>query len=184
VTTGGVSRDPANPFVRRTAIQAEASAFSIFDPSADVVYIGAVIDGNSVADQSFRPILANRAPLDITIDLTSIRGSPTATIADPTRYSNAQQAVRSIISQGVSAAIPAGATQELCAQFRFATDGTCRLDVGSGFGSLSSAGAVTFGNATLRLGAHAVGNEGHIGLERVLVLRGSFTLAECQAVDW
>lgn len=82
-----------------------------------------------------------------------------------------------------STAIPAGATQEVCAQFRFATDGKCRLDVGSGFGSLSSAAAdTTFQNSTLRLGSYSVGSELDGAISVLRVAYGLRTLAEMQAL--
>lgn len=87
--------------------------------------------------------------------------------------------------QTATAAVPAGDPLELCAQYRFATDGKCRLDVGSGFGSLSLAGNTAFTTQVLRVGCLvATLNELGGAVERLLVARGSFTLAECQAVQW
>lgn len=92
-------------------------------------------------------------------------------------------------SAGLS--IAAGATQEVCAQVRnWATGPEVRLDVnsGAGFSSWSSAGTPVsggFGGNRLLLGGSAVaGDEFGGGINRLLVARGLFTLAEMQAVDW
>lgn len=85
--------------------------------------------------------------------------------------------------QTVTASIPAGSTQELCAQFRFTTDGKCRLDVGSGFGALSSVATnLTFANQNSQVGHWQNANQSLDGaIEQLLVCRGLFTLAEMQA---
>ncbi|MBU0927177.1 MAG: thiol-activated cytolysin family protein [Spirochaetes bacterium] len=99
-------RSMSTPFVRKAAVKAESSAFSIFNPKSDVVFIGAIVDGKSIADETFKPILASRAPMDITIDLPTIKGSPTVTIADPSKYSAAQQAIKKLVNAGTDGTIP------------------------------------------------------------------------------
>lgn len=99
-------RSKENPFEKRAIVKAESSAFSIFNPRSDVVFIGSIIDGTSVADETFKPILASRAPLDITIDLANIKGDATVRIDDPAKYSNAQQAIKRLVNQGTTDTIP------------------------------------------------------------------------------
>jgi len=90
--------------------------------------------------------------------------------------------------QGVTQAIPGGATLDLCAQFAdVLTAAKVRLDVGSGFGSYSSVtGAIpVFTGNLLGLGcaAHASSTAG-APILKLLLCRGAFTLAEMQAVPW
>lgn len=77
--------------------------------------------------------------------------------------------------------IPAGAI-EVCAQVRnITTGGDVRLDVGSGFGSYSSAASAFSAWAS---NVATVGSGWGGGIHKLLVARGLFTLAEMQAVDW
>ncbi len=93
-------------FAKKAVVKAESSAFSIFNPRSDVVYIGAIVDGKSVADETFKPILASRAPLKITIDLANIKGEASTVISDPGRYSESQAAIKRIVNQGTTDTIP------------------------------------------------------------------------------
>lgn len=106
LTTKAEPRTMENPFSQKIMVKAESSDFNIFNPKSDVVYIGAIIDGDSVADETFKPILADRAPMDITIDLANIKGNATVTIPNPAKYSNAQQAIKQLVNQGTSDTIP------------------------------------------------------------------------------
>jgi len=83
----------------------------------------------------------------------------------------------------VTQALPAGTTLSLCAQFvSVTTGGTVRLDVGSGFGSASSAAtAVTAWTSLTIKPGNSTGEALNGLLLDLIVLRGSYTLAECQA---
>jgi len=136
-------------FSKKATIKSESSAFSIFNPRSDVVYIGAIVDGRSIADETFKPITAARNPMDITIDLPTIKGSATARIADPSRYSNAQQAIRQLVNQGTSGTIPVRADYRF-QEIQSTEMLSLALGVGVGKGDLSINSQTNFDKETSR----------------------------------
>ena len=44
------------------------------DPTSDVIYPGSILDGNSVAEGSYRQIVLERGPLTISTDFPNIVG--------------------------------------------------------------------------------------------------------------
>lgn len=81
--------------------------------------------------------------------------------------------------------IPAGSALEVCCQFaNWGTAPISRIDVGDGSGFTASAtGSATaaFGAQTLLVGSVSAGTELNGAIERLLIARGLFTLAEMQA---
>jgi hypothetical protein len=89
--------------------------------------------------------------------------------------------------QQASQAIPAGATIDFAVKVRnWSTGASAALDVGSGYGAFSAtiAAVTAFSNQTLRIGAISATDVLDGALNRLLVARGLFTLAEMQAVAW
>lgn len=79
--------------------------------------------------------------------------------------------------------LPAGATISLAAQLTAPPADTTRLDVGSGYGSYSSAnvGSTAWTSNLIYVGGSSVGDELNGLLLDLIILRGSFTLAEAAA---
>lgn len=68
----------------------------VLDPTTDVIYPGAILDGNSVAEGSYRQILAKRAPLDLSTNLQFFDGECKRTVENPT-LSNIRSAVKGML---------------------------------------------------------------------------------------
>lgn len=89
-------------------------------------------------------------------------------------------------TQAVTQSIPNPSMFDICAQFQnVATAATVRLDVGSGFGSVSSsAGAVSaWAGSTLYLGNTSAGNlASDTGIRRIVIAPGARTLAELKGM--
>jgi hypothetical protein len=109
-------------------------------------------------------------------------------------FGSASRVITAQFNSGTTVAasqnVPAGSVLEICAQFAsLDSAGTCKLDVGAGFGAASTAASTAlsaWGSNNLRLGAMQGGTDrGLYGIiNRLLICRGLFTLAECQAVTW
>lgn len=55
----------------------------ILDPTTDVIFLGNILEGNSVTNGSYRPIALERAPLTISTDFMNLDGLITRTIEKP-----------------------------------------------------------------------------------------------------
>jgi len=118
-TTGSVSevtiketdkgREANDPLRKKVALSSEASDMNIFNPKSDVIYIGSLIDGQSIADGTYRPIPGARSPLTVSIDLGNINGDASVVIPDPSRASSVQNSVNRLVSQGTSGSMAARA---------------------------------------------------------------------------
>jgi hypothetical protein len=98
-----------NPLQAKVKVVNQFDEMTLFDPGSDVIYIGALIDGKSIADGTWRPITADRAPMTFSIDLANINGRNEAVVEDPTRLSNVQNAINALLAQGARGSVPADA---------------------------------------------------------------------------
>ena len=76
------------------------------DPGSDVVWPGAVLQGQSVLQGDYVPLIGKRAPLTFSISLENIQGKRFATVDTP-RLSSIRQAVGEILSQNLTGSTPA-----------------------------------------------------------------------------
>jgi hypothetical protein len=91
------------------------------------------------------------------------------------------------VLQQATQAIPAGATIDFAAKVRnWSTGASVALDVGAGYGGFTAtvAAVTAFSDQTLRIGAISATDVLDGSLNRLLVARGLFTLADMQAVRW
>jgi len=92
-----------------TALYRAAPEFNevlALDPSSDVIWPGAVIQGESARDGDYVPLAGKRAPLTLSISLENIQGKRVATIESP-RLSSVRQAVGEILAQDLTGSTPA-----------------------------------------------------------------------------
>lgn len=68
----------------------------LMDPSSDVIYAGSILEGNSVANGSYRQIVLERAPLTISTDFPNLEGSVIRTIDDP-KLSSVTQSIKEMM---------------------------------------------------------------------------------------
>lgn len=88
-------------------------------------------------------------------------------------------------SRSATAALPAGAVIEVCAKFQnVTTGGTVSLDVGSGYGSASTAtGAISaWGSSTFQLGNAGTLTQADCGIRRLLIASGARTMAQMRGL--
>ncbi len=76
------------------------------DPTTDVIYPGAIIDGETVLTGAYMPVTAKRAPLTFSISLPFTTGSVARTVENPT-LSNIRQAMAEIHSEIFNGSSPA-----------------------------------------------------------------------------
>jgi thiol-activated cytolysin len=83
-----------------------------FDPQGDVIYPGALLDGNSIASGSYRPLIGDRAPLNISISGVHLKGTVKTTIDSPS-LSSVRQGIHDLLQQAVIGVTAANMTYEL-----------------------------------------------------------------------
>jgi thiol-activated cytolysin len=76
------------------------------DPSSDVVWPGAVLQGESVLSGDYVPLSGKRSPVTFSISLENIQGKRFATVDNP-RLSSIRQAVGEMLSQSITGSTPA-----------------------------------------------------------------------------
>jgi thiol-activated cytolysin len=76
------------------------------DPSSDVIFPGAMLEGNSIPTGEYIPINVDRAPITLSISLQNLSGSPIIEIQDP-KLSTVREGIKSILDQDVVSATPA-----------------------------------------------------------------------------
>ncbi|GEM_PF-7087588 len=81
------------------------SEMMFLDPYKDVLYAGALLNGQSVVDGSYTLCNLKRKPITLTVNLPS-EGDISTTIKDP-KYSTIQTALKDIFDQGLSSEVPA-----------------------------------------------------------------------------
>jgi thiol-activated cytolysin len=79
---------------------------TLMDPTTDVIFPGAMINGESIPSGEYIPIIADRAPINISVSLQNIVGSPFRTIENP-NLSSVRAAIHDIFNADVNGATPA-----------------------------------------------------------------------------
>ncbi|MGK7393269.1 MAG: thiol-activated cytolysin family protein [Candidatus Cyclobacteriaceae bacterium M3_2C_046] len=71
------------------------------DPTTDVIFPGALLQGSSIPTGEYIPIVSDRAPITLSASLTNINGSPVVTVTDPS-LSTVREGVKSILDQEIT----------------------------------------------------------------------------------
>ena len=82
------------------------------DPTTDVIYPGALIQGSSIPTGEYIPITTSRDPITLSISLQNLSGSPVVEIKDP-KLSTVREGIKSIMDQEVVSSTPAKISFEL-----------------------------------------------------------------------
>ncbi|WP_340201432.1 thiol-activated cytolysin family protein [Ascidiimonas sp. W6] len=82
------------------------------DPTTDVIFPGALLDGASVTTGEYKPISVNRAPIALSASLTNISGSPVIKIEDP-KLSTVREGIKSLLDQEVTGSTVASVNFEI-----------------------------------------------------------------------
>ena len=82
------------------------------DPTSDVIYPGAMLEGNSIPTGEYIPINTDRAPITLSISLQNLSGSPVVEIEDP-KLSTVRTGIKSILDQDVVSSTPAKISYEI-----------------------------------------------------------------------
>lgn len=93
-----------------------SEAFSevlLMDPTSDVIYPGSILEGNSVAEGSYRQIVLERGPLTISTDFPNIVGEVVRTVEKPSLSSLTQTMKEMMYDSGVDGATPAACSFEI-----------------------------------------------------------------------
>lgn len=84
---GGSTEEVKGDYVCRVQKKQVTEVFNnnlLLDPTTDVIWPGAIVDGSSIASGQYRPITDKRAPLTFSISLENIAGSASKTVQSPT----------------------------------------------------------------------------------------------------
>lgn len=104
------STDESTPgYVTIAKTYSHAPGFSeqfSFNPASDVIYPGALLQGESIASGQYTPVTGKRGSTTISISLMNLGGSVAATVTN-TSLSTVRQAINGILSQEASGATPA-----------------------------------------------------------------------------
>ena len=73
------------------------SELVLLDPTSDVIYVGSILDGQSVDDGSYTPIVLPRASMKISTNFENLSGSGTAVVDEPS-LSSVREAIKSMVS--------------------------------------------------------------------------------------
>lgn len=76
------------------------------DPTSDVIFPGAMLEGNSIPTGEYIPITTDRAPITLSVSLQNLSGSPVVEIDDP-KLSTVREGIKSILDQEVVSSTPA-----------------------------------------------------------------------------
>lgn len=82
------------------------------NPTSDILWPGALIDGNTIDTGDYVPIVAARKPLTISVSLVNIAGDKSKTVDNP-KLSTMREAIAQILDQEVTGATPARVTFEI-----------------------------------------------------------------------
>lgn len=85
----------------------------LMDPTSDVIYPGSILEGNSVAEGSYRQIVLERGPLAISTDFPNIVGDVVRTVEKPSLSSLTQTMKEMMYDSGVDGATPAACSFEI-----------------------------------------------------------------------
>ena len=85
----------------------------LMDPTSDVIYPGSILEGNSVAEGSYRQIVLERGPLTVSTDFPNIVGEVVRTVEKPSLSSLTQTMKEMMYDSGVDGATPAACSFEI-----------------------------------------------------------------------
>lgn len=68
----------------------------LLDPTSNIIYPGSILEGNSVAEGSYRQIVLDRAPLELSTNLQNFSGTNSRTVDNPT-LSSIRAAIKDMI---------------------------------------------------------------------------------------
>ncbi len=94
------------------AVAAKFDENIALNPTSDILWPGAIIDGASLATGAYVPIVVPRAPLTLSISLVNIAGAKSRTVQDP-KLSTVRNAMADLLSQEVTGATDARVTFEI-----------------------------------------------------------------------
>lgn len=100
------------PFVvtsRKYEMAAEFNEQLALDPTSDVIWVGALIDAETIPTGQYTPITAKRAPITISISLEHIDGNKSKKVVDP-KLSTIREAIGEMLAQETTGATPAKIT--------------------------------------------------------------------------
>lgn len=129
--------------VSQMLLSSSNSEFFLLDPTTDVIYPGAMLDGNSVPTGEYTPILADRAPITISVSLPTVnQTSPVTTIENP-KLSSVRTAVNNLLSTMEVGTTPA--YMQLTREQTYSKSGLARsISVSFGDPTKALGGTVTF----------------------------------------
>jgi hypothetical protein len=94
---------------QRYEVTAEFDEQLTLNPTSDVLWPGAVVDGATIDTGGYVPIVADRDPLTISVSLVNIAGAQSRTVQDP-KLSTVREAIAEILAQEVTGATEARVT--------------------------------------------------------------------------
>lgn len=98
--------------VQEYEIAAELNEQLTLNPTSDILWPGAIIDGATIHTGGCVPIIADRKPLTISVSLVNIAGAKSKTVQDP-KLSTMREAIADILAQEVTGATDARGTFEI-----------------------------------------------------------------------
>lgn len=93
-------------------VAAEFDRQIALNPMSDILWPGSIVDGATILSGEYVPIIAARAPLNISISLVNIEGDKSRTVQSPA-LSTMRTAVGEILAQNVTGATAAYVTHEI-----------------------------------------------------------------------
>jgi len=129
--------------VTEMMVSSSNSEFFLLDPTTDVIYPGAMLDGNTITTGEYVPIVADRAPLTFSVSLpTTNQTSPVATVDNP-KLSSVRRAVNDLFNDMEIESTPA--YMSLSKKQTYSKNGLSRsIGVSYGDPQKSLGGTVTF----------------------------------------
>lgn len=118
------------------------------DPTTDVIYPGALLQGESIPTGEYIPITGDRAPITLSASLTNINGSPVVDIVDP-KLSTVREGIKTILDQEVTGATPARVSFEITQVY---SEQQLNVAIGANYRSagVKVSTAIDFSNTTKR----------------------------------
>jgi thiol-activated cytolysin len=93
-------------------VAAEYDEQIVLNPTSDVLWPGAILDGGTIDTGGYVPILAPRTPVTISVSLVNIAGDKSRTVEDP-KLSTMRQAIGDLLAQEITGATEARVTFEI-----------------------------------------------------------------------
>lgn len=82
------------------------------DPTSDVIYPGALVQGASIPTGEYLPIVADRDSITLSVSLQNIAGSPVVKVGNP-KLSTVRAGIKEILDKEVTGATPAKINYEI-----------------------------------------------------------------------